>query len=73
MPPAVEGGTVSLFGNLSLDGAVLKQSGRLAAFAQASRPAPSSSRTTRISTQTGKKNSNPLIKELPLSSGIFSF
>jgi len=26
MPPAGEGGTVSLFGNLSPDGAVLKQS-----------------------------------------------
>jgi dihydroxyacid dehydratase/phosphogluconate dehydratase len=40
MPRAGEGGTVSLFGNLSPDGAVLKLSGRLTAFAQASRPRP---------------------------------
>ena len=98
MPLAGEGGTVSLFGNLSPDGAVLKQTGRLAAFAQASRPrrrlrgprgSPPSYRGRELAdrrrlragaqagaiplAQTGKKNSSPLIKELPLSSGIFSF
>src|SRR6266849_1129362 len=108
IPPAGEGGTVSLFGNLSPDGAVLKQSGPPRRICSGIAAAPSSSRTTRISTvvsmtrasrstkassrsgpgsaghvrvrrgaipraQTGKKNSSPLIKELPLSSGIFSF
>src|SRR5713101_207129 len=50
IPPAGEGGTVSLFGNLSPDGAVLKQSGPPRRICSGIAAAPSSSRTTRIST-----------------------